>query len=184
MPQLRACGPSCGVRPVSIRSSLTRAARLNALRSWESSCSGERLSPNPPRRQKRKRHGGNVALSGREPAWWLRGGNATLRGAELLSWKLWTPGWGAEFRDRSFLYVIIWRVLWYRAEQQKRPGRSERSHWRSHGEVDSDRGRSGRVRLLPHSGGDHAIVAARPQAPTIRTDLAAIFVSVEPSRST
>ena len=36
-----------------------------------------------------------------------------------------------------------------------------------------------------HSGGDHATVADRPEAPTaIRTDLGAIFVSLELSRST
>ena len=53
--------------------------------------------------------------------------------------------------------------------------------------VDSDRRRSGRVRLLTHLTLEAImqIVAARPQAPTaIRTDLAAIFVSVELSRST
>src|SRR3979411_1763284 len=56
---------------------------------------------------------------------------------------------------------------------------------RSHGEVDSDR-HSGRVRLLPPTlEATMQTVADRPEAPTaIRTDLGAIFVSLELSRST
>src|SRR6476660_6433869 len=56
---------------------------------------------------------------------------------------------------------------------------------RSHGEVDSDR-HFGRVRLLPPTlEATMQTVADRPEAPTaIRTDLGAIFVSLELSRST
>jgi len=57
--------------------------------------------------------------------------------------------------------------------------------FRSHGEVDSNR-YSGRVRLLPPTlEATMQTVAERPEAPTaIRTDLGAIFVSLELSRST
>ena len=57
--------------------------------------------------------------------------------------------------------------------------------FRSHGEVDSDR-YSGRVRLLPPTlEATMQTVADRPEAPTaIRSDLGAIFVSLELSRST
>src|ERR1700719_3498453 len=56
---------------------------------------------------------------------------------------------------------------------------------RSHGEVDSDR-HFGSVRLLPPTlEATMQTVADRPEAPTaIRTDLGAIFVSLELSRST
>src|SRR6476660_4763005 len=56
---------------------------------------------------------------------------------------------------------------------------------RYHGEVDSDR-HFGRVRLLPPTlEATMQTVADRPEAPTaIRTDLGAIFVSLELSRST
>ena len=56
---------------------------------------------------------------------------------------------------------------------------------RSHGEVDSDR-HFGRVTLLPPTlEATMQTVADRPEAPTaIRTDLGAIFVSLELSRST
>src|ERR1017187_4172645 len=65
-------------------------------------------------------------------------------------------------------------------------GRSQhRSRSRSHGEVDSDR-RSGRVRLGPPTlETTMQTVADRPEAPNaIRTDLGAIFISLELSRST
>src|SRR5665648_199575 len=60
-----------------------------------------------------------------------------------------------------------------------------RSVFRSHGEVDSDR-HSGRVRLLPPTlEATMQTVSDRPEAPTaIHTDLGAIFVSLELSRST
>src|SRR5450759_2965329 len=56
---------------------------------------------------------------------------------------------------------------------------------RSHGEVDSDR-RSGRVRLRPPTlETAMQIIADRPEAPSaIHTDLGAIFISLELSRST
>src|SRR5271157_3288136 len=59
-----------------------------------------------------------------------------------------------------------------------------RPHIRSHGEVDSDQ-RSGRVRLrTPTLETTMPAVADRPDAPTaIQTNLAAIFVSLELSRS-
>ena len=60
-----------------------------------------------------------------------------------------------------------------------------RPHSRSHGEVDSDR-RSGRVRLqTPTLETTMQLRADRPEAPSaIRSDLGAIFVSLELSRST
>src|SRR5665648_995164 len=59
-----------------------------------------------------------------------------------------------------------------------------RSVFRSHGEVDSDR-HFGRVRLLPPTlEATMQTVSDRPEAPTaIHTDLGAIFVSLELSRS-
>src|ERR1019366_3673635 len=55
---------------------------------------------------------------------------------------------------------------------------------RSHGEVDSDR-RSGRVRLQPPTLETAMQVAHQPEASSaIRSDLGAIFVSLELSRST
>jgi hypothetical protein len=59
------------------------------------------------------------------------------------------------------------------------------SGFRSHGEVDSDR-HTGRVRVLPPTlEATMQTVADRPEAATaIRTDLGAIFVSLELSRST
>src|SRR5664280_3359263 len=59
------------------------------------------------------------------------------------------------------------------------------SGFRSHGEVESDR-HSGRVRLLPPTlEATMQTVSDRPEAPTaIHTDLGAIFVSLELSRST
>src|SRR3984893_13958702 len=65
-------------------------------------------------------------------------------------------------------------------EHWRRPSRS-----RSHGDVDSDR-RSGRVRLRPPTlETTMQTTADRPEAPNaIRSDLAAIFVSLELSRST
>ena len=79
-------------------------------------------------------------------------------------------------------------TLW--PANQERPCRDDRAGTthrlsRSHGEVDSDR-HSGRVRLLPPTlEATMQTVADRPEAPTaIRTDLGAIFVSLELSRST
>ena len=62
---------------------------------------------------------------------------------------------------------------------------SRSQSFRSHGEVDSDR-RSGRVRLRsPTLETAMQIIADRPEAPsTIRSDLGAIFISLELSRST
>ena len=57
-------------------------------------------------------------------------------------------------------------------------------HLRSHGEVDSDR-RSGRVRLQPPTLETAMQIAHQPEASSaIRSDLGAIFVSLELSRST
>jgi transposase len=66
-----------------------------------------------------------------------------------------------------------------------RRGRATRLASRSHGEVDSDR-HFGRVKLLPPTlEATMQTVTDRPEAPTaIRTDLGAIFVSLELSRST
>src|SRR5208282_2574730 len=60
-----------------------------------------------------------------------------------------------------------------------------RTFFRSYGEVDSDR-RPGRVRLQPPTlETAMQVIADRPEAPSaIRSDLGAIFVSMELSRST